>query len=130
MDGISMWEIATRGLVTWHLAITVNDCPCVYFMSGTKDAQYVKEWEAANKPLLIQGYTVHTTPTVIWLINERLNDPFVRRNVAAHEYAHALDLKHVEIKGALMTLEMDKKKIATITKADLELLCAKYRCTP
>lgn len=142
IDGMTMWERATNGLVVWHLIDhapeTVN--PVAIDASGTKIifvsfrrvtsmTPWVKEWDENNKPRHLLGLMdprYPKTPLSLWLVEDRLTDNS-GVIVAAHEFGHAIGLPHVTDKASVMS-ELHNAAVKRLTCHDLKALCDKYDC--
>ncbi len=134
VDGIMMWDKATRGMITWRIMpFNGYDTPApdsdvlhrlsVVFRRTTSDVAWVKEWDKGNKNVL---YGL-CRGNEVWLVQDRLKSRVVKTIIAAHEFGHALGLSHVEDKASVMS-QFYRTSIMCLTAGDLREFCDRYMC--
>lgn len=135
VNGMLMWERATRGLLSWHMYPYTGKRPNaheapnatyvldVVFHRAHSTDEWVKEWDEANKHTLYGMYS----DDEIWLVEDRLRSVDTKTIVAAHEFGHALGLQHVDDKSSVMS-RFYKTSTRCLTQHDLWVFCDRYTC--
>ncbi len=146
VNGVMMWERATAGMVTWTAHVIgkdelPNELPqlqldgsqklVVVFHKGHSSDDWVKHWDANSKTgskLLGMCFgDFMTERTGVWLVMDRLKSDFSQVWTAAHEFGHALGLKHVADKSSMMS-EFYNWTVKGQTLHDMHEFCTVWGC--
>lgn len=134
--GINVWSKATNGKVAWFVVPfdgdtppqVVDDIPTVFFRKASSLDDWVLEWDAKTKRFLL-GQCRPSGPSSfeLWIVSDRLSNSQTFMNTAAHEFAHALGVKHTDDKTSIMS-SLQPGKPPCLTEHDLDVLCDAIGC--
>lgn len=139
-----MWNSALQGGVSitqvpfWELSKFTGSmmngrCRLVILVdSVSSEHEMIKERDKREKVSTLGLTLAHAcNVTKIWMVYDRLDDDVDFVNVSAHEFGHALGLRHVESKHSIMYDFYDFERPAgCITLEDALELCSHYDCMP
>lgn len=148
VNGIVLWERATNGVLTWNIrSIAIDERPdeapgpqldgmhqlVVVFHKAHSSEEWVGKWDNSDvlegKLLGVCSGDPMSEVAHTWLVVDRLNDERSLTWAAAHEFGHALCLKHVKHKASIMS-PFYNWTVRDQTEQDLEEFCRAWHRQP
>ncbi len=143
--GIVMWEKAVNGSLTWQLQkfVPTLTIPAprgeyegvqyrtVLFRRAVSNDNWVIAWQNRpenNRSLLgICQFDSLYEVSVLWLVEDRLKTETDEIVIAAHEFGHALGIKHIDDKSSVMSTYY-VRSTKTLTKNDIDAFFNVHEC--
>lgn len=147
VNGIMSWERATNGAIRWNTRVIAKDfipdesprlqldgsrLLVVVFHKAKSDDDWVKRWDDNKKAegIKLLGMCFgdyNTERSGAWLVIDRLTNNNSQTWVAAHEFGHALGLKHVKDPASMMS-EFYNYTVQNETIHDIVEFCNVWKC--
>lgn len=148
VNGIVLWERATNGTLTWKLrSLAIDEHPeevpgaqldgtyqlVMVFHKAQSSEEWVGKWDNSDalegKLLGVCSGDPLVDVAHAWLVVDRLNDEPSLVWAAAHEFGHALCLKHVKHKASIMS-PFYNWTVSVQTEQDLYEFCRAWHKQP
>lgn len=148
INGVTLWERATSGMVSWHVfPISGDDLPSespkrnddgtqtlvVVFRRALSTDQWVVDYDAKQNDGthllgMLFGHSGYANDyTIAAIVADRQSSDRMETWTMSHEFGHALGLHHIEDMGSIMSAYYNFN-VKAPTKHDLTEFCKVWGC--